>query len=210
MKKLLLASSVLAVLAGCSSAPRIPDYPCTLNVSERGKCASMQDVYEASKSAKPGVPGVQSVFDARAQEQVAQRSQPFFGQQAAPTGYTDSQPSGTPVFNQSTVHRTWVAPYTDADGVLRSGQYVYFNTPGSWNYGSLKKKGAASDIFAPANPKEKLGFNPDYNAAAQQQQNGQRAPKPASSTEGTQVVNGKAGDVTSSDGVTQPKIKFNQ
>lgn len=210
MKKLLLATSVLAVLAGCSSAPRVPEYSCALNVSEKGKCASVQEALAASKTAKVS-PGTQSVFDAQAQQAQQAAAQPYFGGNvgAAPLGYTDAAPTnGAPVFNQPKVYRPWVAPYTDADGVLRSGQYVYFNTPGNWNYGSLKKKGAGSDIFAPANPKEKLGFTPDYNA---QQQSAQKPPKPATSNT-QQIINStkQAADVTTPEGITQPKQRFNQ
>lgn len=158
MKKLIAISSVLVLLSACSTTSvRTPDYACPLNTPEAGKCASVEQAYEASRQAAPRqAPGVQSVFDPRAHA----------GFQAAPAAVPAPNSAfpapgevGMPVFNQPRVMRVWVAPYVDADGNLRSGEYTYFNTPGQWNYGNTITPGSGSGIFEPARP-DRLGFNP--------------------------------------------------
>lgn len=152
----LLTLAAVAALSACSSAPRTPDYACPLNEVAGAKCASVEQAYIASKSmAKGDNTRVQSVFDRRVQQPSAEK--PFFTGQAS--SYPEPGATGMPVYEQPKVMRPWVAPYVDADGNLRSGEYAYFATPGRWNYGELRKPGAASGIFEPAKAGN-LGFNP--------------------------------------------------
>jgi hypothetical protein len=92
--------------------------------------------------------------------------------------YMEPGEVGRPVFNQPTVHRVWIAPYIDADGNLRSGEYTYFNTPGEWNYGTTTTQGSASasTMFAPIKPKDNsLGFTPSVKPTTT---SGPTPPKP--------------------------------
>jgi conjugal transfer pilus assembly protein TraV len=161
MKLALTALTLVAVLSACSSAPRKPDYECPLDDVSAAKCSSVQEAYAKSKSMKaaPGTSRVQSVFDPRVQgaSAAAAAPQPVFSGQAS--NYPDAGTNGMPVFQQPQVMRAWVAPYVDANGNLRSGEYTYFSTPGKWNYGDLKRPGAASGIFEPGRA-DRLGFNP--------------------------------------------------
>jgi len=160
MKPLFFALAAAGLLSACSSAPRTPDYECALDDVKNAKCASMEDTYRASRSMNRGEHGrVQSVFDGRVQADSANaaRSAPMFTGQ--PSNYPEPGQAGAPVFQQPKVMRVWVAPYVDADGNLRSGEYTYFSTPGQWNYGTMNKPGAAAGIFEPAKPGN-LGFNP--------------------------------------------------
>lgn len=147
-------------LAACSSAPRKPDYECPLNDVAAAKCSSVQEAYAKSNSMKKAdaTTRVQSVFDPRVQEGAsASEQKPVFAGQLS--NFPEPGQAGMPVFQQPQVMRAWVAPYVDADGNLRTGEYTYFSTPGKWNYGDLKKPGTASGIFEPGRA-DKLGFNP--------------------------------------------------
>lgn len=157
MKLFALIPFAAAFLVGCSSAPYTPEYRCPLEDSATGKCASVEDAYKASRAYKGGSSNsTQTVFQSgTADAPAAQR--PFFRGESS--NYPEPGQNGMPVYEQPKVMRAWVAPYVDADGNLRSGEYTYFNTPGQWNYGDLKKSGAASGIFEPAK-NSKLGFNP--------------------------------------------------
>lgn len=165
MKIITLLPLAALVLAGCSTKPSIPDYPCPLHESGAAKCASVEQAYKASRSFTPEQnPRAQTVYEG-ASNADSPATRPFFKGEAS--AYPEPGQNGMPVFEQPKVMRVWVAPYVDADGNLRSGEYTYFNTPGQWNYGSLKKPGAASGIFEPANPAN-LGFTPDTSPKAQQ------------------------------------------
>lgn len=150
---LLLAALALAA-TGCST----PAYRCPLKGEpEPGTtCRSAEDAYKASLRAKKTAGQTYSVFDSKAPAE-KQAEQPFFHGQT--TNYPAPPGAGAPVFNQPRVFQPWLAPYVDAEGNLRSGEYGYFSTPGRWNYGSLKKAGQASAIFEPARPSD-LGFTP--------------------------------------------------
>lgn len=158
--KIALTLIFVASLAACSSAPRKPDYECPLDDVAAAKCSTVEQAYSASRTMKNGENRrIQSVFDRRVQQPsaAAAEGRPFFNGQ--PSNYPEPGQTGMPVFQQPKVMRAWVAPYVDADGNLRSGEYTYFATPGQWNYGEMKKPGSASGMFEPARP-DKLGFNP--------------------------------------------------
>lgn len=177
MKKTLSLTIVAAtlVLAGCGTTSRPGTYECELH-ENLGKCASVESAYSASqKVTGKNLGDAQSVFEVR-QQGSAQQAQtngvPVVGQ---PSGYPEVGEQGMPVFKQPKVLRVWVAPYVDADGNLRSGEYTYFATPGQWNYGDLKKPGAAanSGMFGPARP-DALGIVKEAPKAAPK-----AAPKPS-------------------------------
>lgn len=226
-KKLIIATFITTVLAGCSSAPRVPDYMCSLNVAEQGKCATVQESLKASQNMVPAEQRqgmkVQSVFEA--QQQTGARNQApaqaYYGG-AAPVGHTESDPAGdgAPVFQQPNVMRVWVAPYVDADGVLRSGEYAYFTTPGKWNYGSLKKSGSASSassMFEPTKPNQ-LGFTPDFKVQQAQQKRQESSilgdksadapPKPEKQS-GADSAKVDSGNTPAVAGITQPYTRLN-
>ncbi|KWU17818.1 hypothetical protein AS149_13945 [Burkholderia cenocepacia] len=117
-----------------------------------------------------------------------------------------------PVFKQPKVMRVWVAPYVDADGNLRSGEYAYFATPGEWNYGSLNKPGAASGMFQPTRPGQ-LGFNPTDKRAGQASQGSANPAKPPEAPPAQEfkptipaAANGSTGTAApaTQGGITQP------
>ena len=156
--KIVLSSLSLALLAlsGCAMSP---SYRCPIDGSKTdARCTSTEEAYRASTKVKPGASKTISVFDAATQGAEGQaRSEPYFTGQA--TNYPAPPGNGAPVFNQPKVFQPWLAPYVDAEGNLRSGEYGYFSTPGRWNYGGLRKAGNSSGIFQPARP-DNLGFNP--------------------------------------------------
>ncbi len=211
MKLYVLLPLTALVLSACSSAPRTPDYACPLDDAAGAKCASVDQAYRASRSLnKEDVTRVQSVFDRRVQ-QTAPDAQPFFNGQ--PSNYPEPGQNGMPVFQQPKVMRVWVAPYVDADGNLRSGEYTYFNTPGQWSYGDLKKPGAAAGVFEPAKPGN-LGFTP----VLQNKATSATPPKPAEpagASQGTTPVPSSAptskaqlpNDPTAT--ITQPYTRLN-
>ena len=200
MNRSLLSALAVLALAGCASSTRTPNYECPLESFERAKCASVTETYNATRTQAAGA-GVktQSVFDPAFQQ----------GARAAAAGgvalsnYPEPGNTGMPVFQQPKVMRVWVGPYVDADGNLRSGEYTYFSTPGQWNYGTLKKPGAASGIFEPTKPNN-LGFKPVIPPApATQQAKPARPPEPPSTSQGAAAGSTPAPS-TSSTGITQP------
>lgn len=184
MKKLILLTCASAALTGCGLTPTTNENDCALNGPNVNKCHSMEGVHEAAVRANPQSHRTSpSVLSPGAQEQ--QSSNPYFNGQLNPMP-APSQ-NGMPVFQQPKVLRVWVAPYVDADGNLRSGEYAYVATPGQWNYGGLKKPGAAAGIFGPSRP-DKLGFTPNLSGATPDKR-GESGTKPASSTAPAQSSN---------------------
>lgn len=157
-----LSAAVLSsVLGGCAISPA---YRCPIDGSkpdDGARCSSVSQAYKA------GVrnPGAEySVFDERSPGATA----PVPGAAGFALGRANplaTAEQGAPVFQQPRVLRPYLAPYVDAQGNLRSGEYGYFSTPGSWNYGTSRKAGQASDLFAPARP-DNLGFTPSAAPAA--------------------------------------------
>jgi conjugal transfer pilus assembly protein TraV len=181
MNRLWIAASLTSLLSACAVGH--VDYDCHLADVQAAKCASMEDAYKASRTYNRASKGhAQSVFEdtARADKKDGATSarsdeQPFF--RGEESQYPDAAQQGMPVFKQPKVMRVWVAPYVDADGNLRSGEYAYFATPGEWNYGSLNKPGAASGMFQPTRPGQ-LGFNPTDKRQAQTSQGSASPAKP--------------------------------
>lgn len=152
MLKLTTILGFATVLAGCASTFQTPPHECPLEAN-RARCASMEQAYEAAIKA-PSKSKAQSVFEQAPGTAAAPKvSAPVVGTSHYPT----PDQNGMPVFEQPKVMRVWIAPYVDADGNLRSGEYVYFSTPGKWNYGGMRKPGPASGIFEPSRP-DALGF----------------------------------------------------
>lgn len=162
MFRSVLFASIAVALAGCSSMSG-PRHECPLVGDGASKCASMEQSYKASQGWKPGMGG-QTVFAGTAQPAASASEQvPAVGAKAS--NFPEPGQTGMPVFQQPKVMRAWVAPYVDADGNLRSGEYVYFSTPGKWNYGATRRSGAASGAFEPGKP-DRLGFTPSTPAPA--------------------------------------------
>jgi hypothetical protein len=106
----------------------------------------MSDAYSAAIHAKSGVKAETVFAAAAASAPVAQQQANGF------QPYPQAAERGNPVYEQAGVHRVWTSPWTDADGILHGGEYVYFTTPGHWRYGELNTPGQASGIFAPVKP----------------------------------------------------------
>lgn len=156
-----LALASLAVASGCSSLS-VPPHACALSES-RARCASVEETYAVTQGSAAQASATvhrQSVFGAAPAgtdtASAGAAPQPFFAE--AVSAPAPGQ-VGAPVFQQPRVMRVWVAPYVDADGNLRSGEYTYFSTPGQWNYGSTRRTGQAAGAFGPLRP-DALGFTP--------------------------------------------------
>jgi hypothetical protein len=170
MKKLLLSALGLVVVAGlqgCSS----PAATCALE-GGGGRCMSMQAAYDAVRSGAST--SSESVFGTAAAAEASDKGDKPSAPQAY--GYLGNYPEpdkATPVFQQPKVFRPWLAPYVDADGVLHSGEYAYFNTPGAWNYGELRKPGAGGAVMGPVKPWE-AGFIPSGSTVSTTPAGGKR------------------------------------
>lgn len=199
--KAIAAVAAVMTLAACGTTSRPGDYECPLRETS-GSCASVDAAYGASqKVTAKNVGGAQSVFEVRATAATAQPSaQPVVG---APSGYPEVGEQGMPVFKQPKVMRVWVAPYVDAEGNLRSGEYTYFSTPGQWNYGDLKKPGAAvtGGLFGPAKPNTVAP--PAANAAASAPPKPAQAAAPAGAPAASTTA-ASAPSVASSGGASGP------
>lgn len=205
MKHTLAIVFCATLLSACATGPRTPTYECPLYSADRAKCASVAESLEASRrmTASTGT-SVQSVFDPRAAApRTSPDNVPVVGR---PSGLA-SPTTGSPVFQQPQVMRVWIAPYVDADGNLRSGEYAYFSTPGRWNYGTLRRPGAASGIFGPARPTD-LGFTPVL-AAPRTATSPQRPPEPSASPAGGPSQPRSAAPATHQ-GITQPYQRLGQ
>lgn len=145
-----------AFLAGCASEP--VDH-CKLNQHTKG-CYSMEQVYHAAAQSPSNTSAIQQIM--RKHHEAPTPPPRLPNPVGYNTGYADPGTVGEPVFKQPKVYRVWIAPYVDADGNLRSGEYTYFSTPGQWAYGSLRTPGSASagTLFAPSRATA-LGFKPD-------------------------------------------------
>lgn len=176
IRALFVVAAALALSACASNKP----YSCSLN--DQAHCRNMQEVYDAARKA--------SRNDAR-QNVVGGRTIEYPLPVTHNTDrYAEPGEHGQPVFRQPRVYRVWLAPYVDADGNLRSGEYVYFSTPGEWAYGTTRDSGVAgAAMFGPQRP-ENIGFTPVETGQATPPAPSGSLPQPAS--------------VTNRDGIVQP------
>ncbi|MDR5726917.1 MAG: type IV conjugative transfer system lipoprotein TraV [Terriglobia bacterium] len=191
---LVLTLLPLLALAGCVTDP---PYGCPLRVT--GGCSSMSQIYNVARKAPLNAQTEQIMTlnskDAAKSQAPAQVS-PY-----EPSAYTEPGQVGEPIFHQPQVYRVWIAPYVDADGNLRSGQYTYFSTPGAWDYGRLDDSGIAGGaMFTPQKPGN-LGFTPAPKTAASP------PPSPSGNANGLPTPS-SAAPVTNSEGITQPSASL--
>lgn len=205
---LALSSVVLSVgLSGCSVFSS-PKYDCELNSAD-GVCSSMNTTYSAAKQSNPKNSN-ETVFTDYFDSSALPVAGPNRNARVQATGMALSnslsgwpQPAqqGMPVFNHAKVYRAWVAPWTDASGLLHAGEYVYFSTPGNWNYGSLKSPGNASGMFAPLKPGQ-YGFKPVFEAERQTESQNQ------AQSQANDAATNEFRPTDSIRGVTQPYEKL--
>lgn len=160
---------IVITLTGCAATAQRMD--CPLGASGE-QCASMQEVHAAAVA--NGGDGY-SVFGSQ-ERRKAKSGRAVMGiglpgapsQQAPSNEYSTTLPShipsgkhqlAGPVYHPAKPHKIWVAPWTDANGIVHSGESLFFVTPGYWNYGPMSLPGAASGVLGPARP-DALGFNP--------------------------------------------------
>lgn len=148
MKQIFALGLLTALMTGCMSNPLTR---CPLDGDGNQNCTSMQEGYSAALGTPLPSIGNGALPTYAEGNSVAPQYSAF-------DGYSQPRQVGAPVYQQAQVHRAWTAPWTDADGVMHGGEYVFFTTPGRWTYGSLKASGGASDIFRPAS---RQAFNVD-------------------------------------------------
>ena len=223
-KVALLVVAITGILAGCASSP---PHGCPLAATGERTCASIEQAYKSANTANDAKLRPVSVFDPVVREASKKASEvPVFN--AAPAHMPDATPNGLPVYKQPRVHRVYVPAHVDANGNLRSGEYTYFATEGQWNYGTLKKSGAAADIFEPARH-DTAGTSAQSSGASAPSTAGQisaparpAAPPPAPSSAAvadrvsnatteaaTRNANGAAQRANQVDGITQPYQRLN-
>lgn len=153
--RLLFALVPLALLQACASSST----SCPLN-NEDGYCASVEEVYSAAQTR------------AGNDENVMANGRAGGGVHGGPVANGETIAAAHPLFDPgpglglagpiympAQPRRLWVAPWTDANGVMHSGEYLYFLKPGHWRYGPLRAPGAASGVLGPVAPSD-LGFTP--------------------------------------------------
>lgn len=157
-KRTLYAVSALllatAALSGCATTP---GHGCPLD--HGFGCHSLPEAYQAAVRNQGNQQYVYNRTSKQANTAPAVGPSPF-APESAP-GYPQAGPGGTPVWTPGQVYRAWTAPWTDAEGYLHSGGYVYFTTPGHWSYGSLRATGPGAGVLHPIAPSE-LGFTPKF------------------------------------------------
>jgi len=188
-----LALVLPALLAGCATTP---GHRCPLDHGLG--CHNTQQAYEASLNPDNG--NQQSVFwtsRAHGGHHAVSAPAQVLGGVPSPAGYPEGGAGGTPVWTPGQVYRAWTSPWTDAEGYLHSGGYVYFNTPGHWIYGTMTASGPAAGVLHPIKPSE-LGFKPGGSAVMGTQKN----PSVKAATEAT--------DTYINNGITQPDEQITQ
>ena len=144
MKYPLFALAIAGLmLGGCAVKPR-----CELQ-DGREICAGMKDAYRGSVAGGGNKDNVLAPVESRDPKDPA-----------APLNLQAGRHQlAGPVFMPPKPYRFWVAPWTDANGLLHSGEQVFFTTPGKWTYGPMGKSGSLGDLMAPIRPQD-LGFRP--------------------------------------------------
>lgn len=186
-----------ATVASCVDPP----YQCPLHAD--GGCHSMTENYEISRHGTTVPSGEFMVPKTK-----HAGSTPTFA--GAPDTLQETGETGRPVFKQPTVHRVWIAPYVDADGNLRSGEYTYFSTPGEWNYGTTRAEGVAgSSTFGPRKPTaEAVTAVPaePHKATPAAPPDSTLPQPPAAASAARSLQSAK----TNSSGITQPAVKLGE
>lgn len=156
-----LAVAATAVLSGCATSKAGCD---TRDASTREYCRSVMDTQRAAQA---GGGTDFSVHDGGGAGDGPQ--QPIWAPGRMINGAVVSGKNALagPVFTPAKPHRVWVAPWTDTNGTLHSGEYLYYVTPGHWNYGELRAPGSASDALGPLRTDD-YGFEPNTEAEAEQ------------------------------------------
>lgn len=136
--KLTAVLALASLISGCSFI----DHRCPLGGGGGPECRSMHQSYNDANQMQAMPLGAETPA-------FAPRAGAARGPELAFQGFPQPRQAGAPVYEPARVHRAWTAPWTDADGNLHAGEYVYFTTPGRWAYGGLKSPGEASGIFRP-------------------------------------------------------------
>jgi hypothetical protein len=194
-----LSATLTTLMTGCSSLkPR-----CPMDGSGGPDCISMSQSYDYAER-MPISPKSASV------PLYAKDATPgIVGNNAATNFSNFPQPRqvGMPVYEPAKIFRAWTAPWTDADGNMRGGEYVYFTTPGRWAYGGLTSPGDASDVFRPLradDPGMPVNFQ---NAAVAEVEKKAVPAKPVHTSPGQPGTQGTP-PATPSTGITQPYQKI--
>lgn len=163
--------TALLGVSGCAS----DSTSCALNNTE-GYCASVGETYKASK-AHAG--SKENVFGNGSHRRFkkgggGQRGGARPTRQKAGGGVYEPGPGAGlsgPIYRPAQPRRLWVAPWTDANGVVHSGEYLYFLRPGNWRYGPLRAQGSASGVMGPVAPSD-LGFKPGQQSTTRKDSSG--------------------------------------
>ena len=140
--RLVMAGSLVLVASACAVEQK-----CPLGTNDH-YCTTVKDTYEAARSGGGSKDNVnQPVGNGKKGD--ADRLDMAAGRHNL----------AGPVYNPGKPYRLWVAPWTDANGIVHSGEMLYFATPARFNYGPLDLPGSASGVMGPAVPSE-LGFVP--------------------------------------------------
>lgn len=168
--KFVLPATLALLTAACAGTQ---PYRCPMDgTGDPAACASMQDAYKGALS-NGAFTGDHLSVVGTAGKPAEEASARVKYEQYQAMGWAQPADKGTPIYQEARKYRMWTAPWTDANGILHAGEYVYFTTPGGWNYGSLKDPGKGAGILGPIMP-EQYGFNPveqKRRATRQQQSN---------------------------------------
>ena len=187
-----------ASLVGCATTPRCP------NGVNDIYCSSMKDTYAAARAGEGNVDNVLGNHqgDASGKDNA--------GRLDLPSGRHNL---AGPVYQQAKPFRLWVAPWTDANGLVHSGEYLYFTTPGRWNYGPLDMPGSAAGLLGPAMPDD-LGFTPATGQQGTQRGRGNDFPgaelRPYAPGSGSTIEPAKPSDPDPNDpnSITKPAVRM--
>lgn len=152
--------AVVAGLAGCATTKEGCD---TRDAERRQYCHSVLDTYQAARAGAGRAGKDFSVHDHSAGAADGPQ-QPIWapGRMVHGEAVSGKNALGGPVFTPARPFRVWVAPWTDTNGTLHSGEYLYFVNPGHWNYGELTAPGSAGDVITPLR-RDDLGFRPNLD-----------------------------------------------
>lgn len=166
--RLVVLLGLTGAVAACGSVPQ----RCPLT-NRDGTCASMQETYEIARDQSGNSSG-ESVFDVYGSGD--KDGDETFGKRSegAPSALGNPQSQkktgmleidmgrhhlAGPVYTPPRPYRIWVAPWTDSNGIVHSGEHLFFAKPGHWNYGPMGMPGVAAGLLRPAVPDD-YGFDP--------------------------------------------------